>query len=141
MSCQAVRGVSLSASVYSILTMGGGKGLVPDDVNELRRALGNRPPPKHISQRPFDHDDAHLHALARLKPSAKPHGRDLVGYALDLQYEEVVQKDLLDYVLPFCLRAWRDDLMARDAEYGGFAEYFYPALVRLANGVLTAADM
>ena len=107
-----------------------------DHVTTLRRALGNPPRPKHISQKPFDYDDAHLRALIRLDPSEKPDGSHLVDYALDLQYEAIVQKELLEYLLPFCLLAWRDDLTGRDAIYGGFVEYLYPALVRVTKEVL-----
>jgi hypothetical protein len=94
----------------------------------LRRALGKRRPLGEISQRAFDHDDGHLRRLVRLDADAKPDPIDLVDYALDIHYEEV-QKDLLLWVLPFCLRAWRDDLRGEDASYGGFVEGLYPALV------------
>lgn len=94
----------------------------------LRRALGRRAPPTEIWQRAFDYDDGHLRRLVRLEPDAKPDPIDLVDYALDIHYEEV-QKDLLLWLLPFCLRAWRDDLRGQDASYGGFVEGLYPALV------------
>ena len=94
----------------------------------LRRALGRRAPPTEIWQRAFDYDDGHLHRLVRLDSDAKADPVDLVDYALDIHYEEV-QKDLLLWLLPFCLRAWRDDLRGEDASYGGFVEGLYPALV------------
>jgi hypothetical protein len=98
------------------------------ELAQLRQALGRRSPPTEISQRPFDHDDAHLRRLAHLQPDEQPNPMDLVEYALDLQYEEV-QRDLLLWMLPFCLRAWRDDLRGRDSRHGGFVEHLYPALV------------
>ena len=94
----------------------------------LRRVLGKRPPPVEISQRAFGHDDGHLRRLVRLEADAKADPIDLIDYALDTHYEEV-QKDLLPWVLPFCLRAWRDDLRGEDLRYGGFVEGLYPALV------------
>jgi hypothetical protein len=87
-----------------------------DDLAALRRALGQPMPPKEIWQKPFDYDPAHLHTLARLEPDETADERDLCKYALDLIYEEV-QKDLLLYALPFCLRAWREDLRG-DPGYG-----------------------
>lgn len=99
-----------------------------DRLADLRRALGRRGPPEEIWQRPFDHDNDHLRRLARLQPEAKPDPIDLVDYALDIHYGEV-QKDLLLWLLPFCLRAWRDDLRGVDVSHGGFVEQFYPALV------------
>jgi len=98
------------------------------ELAQLRKALGRHSPPTVISQRPFDYDDEHLRRLARLQPDEQPDPMDLVEYALDLQYEEV-QGDLLLWVLPFCLRAWRDDLRGRDSRHGGFVEHLYPALV------------
>jgi len=59
------------------------------ELAQLRQALGRRSPPTEISQRPFDHDDAHLRRLAHLQPDEQPNPMDLVEYALDLQYEEV----------------------------------------------------
>jgi len=108
--------------------LGHPRGSRVDRVAELRRALGRRAPPKTIWQWAFDHDNDHLRRLARLQPDAKPDAMDLVDYALDIRYEEV-QKDLLLWLLPFCLRAWRDDLRGVDASHGGFVEQLYPALV------------
>jgi hypothetical protein len=99
----------------------------------LRGRLGGRRPPSQISQRPFDYDDGHLRRLVRLDSEAKASAADLADYALDMRYEEV-QKDLLLWVLPFCLRAWREDLRGEDASYGGVVEQLYPALVD--SGVL-----
>jgi hypothetical protein len=61
-----------------------------------------------------------------------------VDYAHDLQYEEV-QKELLEYLLPACLAAWRADLLGEYREYGGFVEHFYPALARVTGSVLEPA--
>ena len=101
-----------------------------DDLAVLRRALGNPKPPTQVWQRAFDHDASHLARIVSLARDQKPAPLDLVDYALDLTYEEV-QVDLLRYALPICLRAWRDDLLGQDRDYGAFVESLYPALVRV----------
>jgi hypothetical protein len=93
----------------------------------LRRALGHGAPPPSISQRAFDGDDGHLRRLVRLEANSKPRAADLGDYAHDIRYE-AVQKDLLLWMLPFCLRTWSDDLRGQDASYVGFVEQLYPAL-------------
>jgi len=82
-------------------------------LTDLRQAMGRRAPPTDVWQRPFDQDDSHLRRLARLQPDARADPMDLVDYALDLHYEQM-QRDLLLWLLPFCLRAWRDDLRGED---------------------------
>ena len=53
-----------------------------------------------------------------------------MDYALDMQYMEL-QPDLLRYLTPVLLEAWRKDLFeGRAASYGGFVEQFWPALLK-----------
>jgi hypothetical protein len=112
-----------------------------DELDALRRALGQPPPPEHIWQEPFDHDPAYLQTLARLRPEERADPRDLWDYADDMRYVEV-QKDFLLYALPFCLRAWREDLRGEHSGYGAFVEMFYPALVdgRILDRLLNAEE-
>jgi hypothetical protein len=109
-----------------------------DELDALRRALGQPMPPKEIWQEPIDCDPAHLHALARLQPNERAHGGDLSAYARDLK-SMVVQEEFLRYALPFCLKAWREDLRGEYSGYGGFVAHFYPALVygRILDSVLS----
>jgi hypothetical protein len=95
----------------------------------LATALGGQRPPKTITQQPFDYDDSHYSRLCALKSGERPKGIDLVNYALDMQYQKDLQKDLFRYLFPICLAAWRDELFGRTS-YAGFVEDFYPALVR-----------
>src|SRR5437870_6035274 len=98
-----------------------------DDLAALRCALGQPTPPKEIWQEPIDCNPAHLHALAHLQPDERAHGGDLSHYARDLK-TMVVQEEFLRYALPFCLRAWREDLRGEYSGYDGFVAHFYPAL-------------
>src|SRR5215510_4805628 len=93
-----------------------------DDFATLRRALGNPRPPADVWQRAFDYDADHLRRIVSLRPDQRAEPIDLVDYALDITYEEV-QGDLLRYALPICLWAWREDLLGRDRDYGGFVEH------------------
>ena len=97
----------------------------------IRRAFGDPRPlaPDAVWQKPFDYDAAHLHRLAVLAPDAEADPSDLVAYALDFKYEQI-QPDLFLHVLPFCLRAWHDDLTAPFGRYEGFVDELYPALLR-----------
>jgi hypothetical protein len=88
----------------------------------LWRALGERG-----SAREIDRDNGHLLRLAGLRPGERAKPKDLWDYTQDLLYTKI-QGPLLDYWLPFCLNAWREDLRGRSAEYGGFIEWFYPVL-------------
>ena len=85
-------------------------GPTTDAIAAIRRALGDpKPlPADAVWQKPFDYDSTHLRRLAELPPDADAEPADLVAYALDFKYEHI-QKDLFQHVLPFCLRAWRDD--------------------------------
>src|SRR6476661_4432039 len=102
-----------------------------DSILAIRRAFGNPKPltDDDVWQKPFDYDTAHLHRLAVLEPDADAEPDDLVAYALDFKYEQI-QKDLFLHVLPFCLRAWREDLTSPFGRYETFVDEFYPALIR-----------
>lgn len=90
--------------------------------------------PKQITQEPFDHDPGHYRRLCDLGEAA-PEGADLLDYALDMQYMEL-QPELLRYLTPVLLTAWRKDLFeGAVAGYGGFVEQFWPALLK--GGALT----
>ena len=106
----------------------------------IRRAFGDpRPlPAEAVWQKPFDYDVTHLHRLAALAPDQEAEPGDLVAYALDFKYEQI-QTDLFLHVLPFCLRAWRDDLVSPFGRYETFVDEFYPALIRgnVFNGELS----
>lgn len=95
----------------------------------VRQAFGNPQPPKEITQKAFDYDTKHLHRLARLRLGDSADPGDLTGYCLDLTYTEV-QTALFRWVFPFCLAAWRQELLGAAPQYGVFVENFYPALVR-----------
>jgi hypothetical protein len=102
-----------------------------DSILAIRRAFGNPRPlaADDVWQKPFDYDSAHLHRLAVLEPDADAEPDDLVAYALDFKYEQI-QKDLFLHVLPFCLRAWQEDLTSPFGRYETFVDEFYPALIR-----------
>src|SRR5678815_5701255 len=97
----------------------------------IRSAFGDpQPMPANaVWQKPFDYDVTHLHRLATLSPDAEAEPADLVAYALDFKYEQS-QTNLLMHVLPFCLRAWREDLTSPFSRYETFVDEFYPALIR-----------
>src|ERR1700722_20956575 len=96
-------------------------------MDALWESWGTTSPPKKITQEAFDRDDAHLHRLGNLRPGERADAADLWDYTQDLLYTEI-QGPLLVYLLPFCLEAWRDDLIGINGGYGGFVEYFYPVL-------------
>ena len=97
-----------------------------DDVIQLHRKLGAMLPPEKITQEAFEGDDRHLRRLARLEPGEQANGDDLYAYVHDLRNTNI-QSALLAYLLPFCLRAWRDDLHGIEG-HGGTVEYFYVVL-------------
>jgi hypothetical protein len=97
-----------------------------DEVIELHRKLGAMRPPEKITQEAFEGNDRHLLRLARLRPGEQADGDDLYEYVHDLRYTNI-QAPLLAYLLPFCLRAWRDDLHGIEG-HGGTIEYFYVVL-------------
>jgi hypothetical protein len=94
---------------------------------ELRRAFSSSPPAQ-ITQEPYDSNPKHLRRLARLGPTDSAEVDDLWQYTQDLLYGGEIQGALLKYLLPFCLKAWRDDLRGAHSGYGGFVEHFYPVL-------------
>ena len=106
-------------------------GPTTDAIAAIRRAFGDPRPlsTDDVWQKPFDYDSAHLHRLAVLPPDADAEPADLVAYALDFKYEQI-QRDLFMHVLPFCLRAWREDLTSPFGRYETFVDEFYPALLR-----------
>jgi hypothetical protein len=112
---------------------------ISDAIVAVRRAFGDPKPlaAEDVWQKPFDYDTAHLHRLAILSPTASAEPADLVAYALDFKYEQI-QKDLFLHVLPFCLRAWHEDLTSPFGRYETFVDEFYPALLRgsVFGGVL-----
>jgi len=109
----------------------------------VRRAFGDPQPlaATAIWQKPFDYDTGHLLRLAELPPDADADPADLVAYALDFKYEQI-QKDLFLHLLPFCLRAWREDLTSPFGRYETFVDEFYPALLRgsVFDRVLSASE-
>lgn len=115
----------------------------PENVQAaLWRAFRRKKPPERITQEAFDFDTRHLLRLARLTPGESAEADDLWSYTQDLRYTEI-QVPLLEYVLPFCLAAWCDDLLGTHSNYGGYVEQLYPALadkvLRLLNSSQTAA--
>jgi hypothetical protein len=107
-------------------------------MDALRLEFRTAPPPGRITQEAFDFDSGHLKRLARLKPGDRAEPSDLVDYANDLRYT-TIQRDLLAYLLPFCLHAWRDELRGA-RRYGAFVEHFYPVLAdrQVFDEILTA---
>jgi len=105
--------------------------LPADPIAAVRRAFGDPKPlaADAVWQKPFDYDTGHLQRLAVLAPAAAAEPADLVAYALDFKYEQI-QKDLFLHLLPFCLRAWREDLTSPFGRYETFVDEFYPALLR-----------
>jgi hypothetical protein len=104
--------------------------MAPDQtsaLSELRRVFSSSAPAQ-ITQEPFDSTPKHLKRLARLRPGDSAEVGDLWEYAQDLLYSREIQGTLLKYLLPFCLKAWRDDLLDAHSGYGGFVEHFYPVL-------------
>ena len=114
-----------------------------DPIAAVRRAFGDPKPlaVEGVWQKPFDYDTAHLHRLAVLSPAASAEPEDLVAYALDFKYEQI-QKDLFLHVLPFCLRAWHEDLTSPFGRYEAFVDELYPALLRggVFDGVLNQRE-
>lgn len=97
-------------------------------VKELTRALGDPSPPAEITQEPLDLGSEHCRRLCREAGGADP--KDLYGYAEDLTYREI-QPDLLVFLLPICLTAWQEDLMApHGSKYGAFREQLSTAMAR-----------
>lgn len=92
-------------------------------------------PPRSIYQEPLDGDAGHYRRLCNLQGSS-PNNSDLCRYADDILYviTSPIQTDLLRYLLPICLEAWRQDLLAgHQSTYGAFVEKLWPALERLAS--------
>lgn len=93
---------------------------------DLWHALRRSSRPPAITQAAFDFDPGHLHRLLRVERGGRAASGDLWDYTQDVLYTDV-QGDLLAYLLPVCLQAWRDHLRGTSG-YGGFVEQFYPML-------------
>lgn len=93
---------------------------------ELHGVMGSSPP-LPITQEAFEGDPAHLQRLGKLHPGERADARDLWEYTQDLLYTDI-QGSLLVYLLPFCLELWREDLLGKNRDVGGFVEQFYPVL-------------
>jgi hypothetical protein len=96
-------------------------------LSKLHRAFSSAPPTQ-ITQEPFDSSPKHLNRLGRLGPGDRAEVADLWEYTQDLLYSREIQGALLQYVFPFCLKAWCEDLRGAHSGYGGFVEHFYPVL-------------
>jgi hypothetical protein len=95
----------------------------------VSNALKSRRAPKAILQQPFDYDPGHYQRLCHLEGD-RPSPVDLIDYALDMTYMEL-QPDLLRHLMPVLLEAWRQDLFEGEAaNFRGFVEHFWPALLR-----------
>jgi hypothetical protein len=97
-----------------------------DALAALRQAFPQRPP-ETIKQEAFDASPKQLKRLARLRPGERAEVEDLWAYTQSLLYTEI-QGPLLEYLLPFCLEAWREDLRGTRTDLGGFVEQLYPAM-------------
>ncbi len=98
-------------------------------IQNIKSVIKSAGCPKQIKQEPFDCDPDHYRRLCDLGDAA-PSGIDLVDYALDMQYMEL-RPELLRYLTPILLTAWRRDLFeGSSANYGGFVEQFWPALLK-----------
>lgn len=96
-------------------------------LSRLVRVLGQPTPPNQITQQAFDYNTEHYQRLCRLG-EAMPSSSDLYRYAEDMRYMPL-QPDLLRYLLPICLSAWRTELLSGGhSEYGGFSEQFWTTL-------------
>ena len=103
---------------------------LPASVIALRQAFAGAVRPKKVTQRSVDFGTGHLDRLVCLRPGDRVDPSDLWDYAHDLLYTPI-QPDLLRYLLPYCLEAWRENLRGLDRTCGAFVEHF--SLV-LANG-------
>jgi len=104
--------------------------MAADQMNEqisLHRKLGAMQPPQAVTQEAFEGDVQHLRRLAKLRPGERADANDLYEYMHDLRYAKI-QSPLFVYLLPFCLRALRDDLRGFHEGYGGLIEHLYPVL-------------
>ena len=111
------------------ITIGYARKSVRASIHNVTRVIKSNGPPKQITQKPFDFDSSHYRRLCNLGET-EPEGVDLLDYALDMQYMEL-QPELLRYLTPILLSAWKKDLFeGGQARYGGFAEHFWPALLK-----------
>ena len=97
------------------------------ELDRLRALLGSQKP-ERVTQAAFDFDDQHLMRLVGLGLHEPASGGDLYEYTQDLLYVNEIQAELFTYLLPVCLRAWREHLRGAGIGYVGFVENFYPVL-------------
>ena len=98
-------------------------------IQNIKSVIKSAGVPTQITQQPFDFDPKHYRQLCELGDS-KPSGSDLADYALDMEYMEL-QPELLRYLTPILLVAWREDLFEGSvAGYAGFVEEFWLALLK-----------
>jgi hypothetical protein len=96
-------------------------------LSRVIQVLGQSVPPRSITQQAFDYNTEHYQRLCHLG-GAMPSSRDLYRYAEDMRYMPL-QPDLLRYLLPICLNAWRVELLNEgQSDYAGFSEQFWTTL-------------
>lgn len=94
-------------------------------LDALRRAMGASHPVT-VTQQAFDHDRRHLKRLMAVRGEEPARPDDLWAYMQDLRFT-AIDAELVKWLLPVCLQAWRADLHGARG-YGGFVEHFWPAL-------------
>ena len=99
------------------------------ELGELRRALGGRPPDR-VTQEAFDFDDGHLRRLIRLAPDQLAAPGDLWDYSQDLRYSGTIDRPLLMWLLPACLRAVHHELRGIDTSIHGYGAFSMSSIRR-----------
>ncbi|TVQ24711.1 MAG: hypothetical protein EA367_01335 [Leptolyngbya sp. DLM2.Bin15] len=102
----------------------------------LQTVLNQPQAPAVMWQDAFDYDPSHYGRLCQSEP---PLAIDLLNYALDLTYEPVIQTDLLRFLLPKLLEAWREALLG-NTNYQGFLEHFWLAIARRTDWPLLLSE-
>lgn len=113
-------------------------------MDDILKIVGASVKPKKITQKVFEYDsnNAHIVRLCELNNNAKPSPGDLYDYIQDIKYGDEIQKDLLKFLLPICLSAWREYLVNNNESYVGYIEEFssflaekelYPAILSKAE--------
>ena len=108
-------------------------------IGEMCKILGDPKAPKVITQKAFDCVQTPLERLAALQPGDQPEESDLIDYALDLKYVSPLQKDLMLYVLPFCLGSWYQALIKNQSS--NFTQEFHAALASRGNVIAETAGL
>ncbi len=102
-------------------------------IEDVFKRLGKPTLPKEIWQKPYHDRKGRYRHLAELYDVPLADARfDFRDYYHVINYDpyETIQPDLFKYLLPVCLKAWREDLMPGPSPLGGFVEWFLPALAR-----------